>query len=106
MASVLPKIKMYFFISMICLLINMSVFFTTLIQNDAQPDNFLSEYSYQEGEQLYQNESEENTLSKFAGATGGSFIPFFGLVNLIFGNTELPSEVTVITTIIITIIVS
>ena len=98
MASVLPKVKTYFFISIICLLINVAVLMTAVISADATPENYLGYDQATVGNEEAP-EYENVTALSMASSTAGSFVPFFSLVSLLF--LDLPVEFTVISALII-----
>ena len=103
MAGVLPKVKTYFFLSVICLLINFSVLFVSLINaEETNIDNFLGEAEYKDDNILIKDDSAE--LKDFVFSGGTSFVPFFSLVPLTYISDGLPDEMTVITGIVISII--
>ena len=102
MAGVMPKIGLYLFLSMICLMINLSVFFTVVIADENQSiDGFMGEATYTEDDLLIKDAS---ATSNIAFATGGSFVPFVSLVSIAMLGDKLPDEMTVITGLIIGII--
>ena len=81
MGAVFPKVKIYVFLSIICLLINISACCVALADND--------EYSsYLEYEDIDVKEIEPTevnvTLANFGFAAGSSFVPFFSIVSLLF----------------------
>ena len=107
MAGVLPKVKTYFFLSMICLFINFSVLFVSLIATaDTNMNTFTGEAIYKNESMLIEDDSAE--LKDFVFAGGTSFVPFFSLVPIAFPRDEIrdkiPNEMTLITGIIISII--
>lgn len=75
MADVTPKIKTYLFISLICLLINLGVYITSLVS------------------------SPNNALNGFILSTMTSFLPFFDIVSMAFLN--LPSDIFIMMGIIL-----
>ena len=101
MASVLPKVKTYFFISIICLLINVAVLMTAVISADATPSNYLG-YDQADVGTKEAPDFENVTALSIGASTAGSFVPFFSLVPVLF--LDLPIEFTVISALIITII--
>ena len=102
MAGVMPKIGLYLFLSMICLMINLSVFFTVVIADENQSiDGFMGEATYKEDDLLI---NDESATSNIAFATGGSFVPFVSLVSIAMLGDKLPDEMTVITGLVIGII--
>ena len=102
MAGVMPKIGLYLFLSMICLMINLSVFFTVVIADENQSiDGFMGESTYTGDDLLIKDES---ATSNIAFATGGSFVPFVSLVSIAMLGDKLPDEMTVITGLVIGII--
>lgn len=102
MAGVMPKISLYAFLSVICLLINFSVFATSLIETpETDYQGFLGETEYTDKD-LLENEGDA-VIGNFVLAGGSSFIPFFSLVSLAI-ISDLPSEVTAITGIVLAII--
>ena len=101
MASVLPKVKTYFFISIICLLINVAVLMTAVISDDATTSQYL-EYDQANVGTKKAPDFENVTALSIGASTAGSFVPFFSLVPVLF--LDLPIEFTVISALIITII--
>lgn len=102
MAGVMPKIGLYLFLSLICLMLNLSVFFTTLIDSDSEINNFMGETDYSGTDLSHYDEGV--SLSGFVFATGGSFIPFVSLISIALIGESLPIEMTVITGLVIGII--
>ena len=103
MAGVMPKIGLYLFLSMICLMLNLSVFFTVLIDDENQNiDSFMGESAYTDQDLLTDNDDAD--LGDFAFATGGSFVPFVSLISIALLGESLPFEMTVITGLVIGII--
>ena len=103
MASVMPKIGLYLFLSMICLMLNLSIFFTVMINDENQNiDSFMGETTYTDEDLLTDNEDAD--LGTFACATGGSFVPFVSLISIALLGESLPVEMTVITGLVIGII--
>ena len=103
MAGVMPKIGLYLFLSLICLMINLSVFFTIMINDENQNiDSFMGESIYKDQDLLTENEDAD--LGNFAFATGGSFVPFFSLIPIATLGEGLPIEMLVITGLVIGII--
>ena len=101
MASVLPKVKLYFFISIICLLLNVAVLMTAVISADATTSKYL-EYDQANVGTKKAPDFENVTALSIGASTAGSFIPFFSLVSFLF--LDLPVEFSVISALIITII--
>jgi len=102
MASVMPKIGLYLFLSIICLMINLSFFFTAMIVNENQNiDSFTGKATYKEDDLLIKDES---ATSNIAFTTGGSFVPFVSLIPIAISGETLPPEVTVITGLVVGII--
>ena len=103
MAGVMPKIGLYLFLSMICLMINLSIFFTAMIIDENQNiDSFMGESTYKEDDLLIEDDSAD--IGNFAFATGGSFVPFVSLISIALLGDSLPIEMTVITGLVIGII--
>ena len=103
MAGVMPKISLYLFLSIICLMINLSVFFTVVIANESQDiTGFMDEATYTDADLL--TVEEDADLGTFAFATGGSFVPFVSLISIAMLGDDLPIEMTVITGLVIGII--
>ena len=102
MASVLPKVKTYFFISIICLLINIAVLMTAVINIDATSSEYLGYDQADVGSDKAPEDYENVTALSIASSTAGSFVPFFSLVSLLF--LDLPVEFTVISALVIAII--
>lgn len=102
MAGVMPKVKFYAFLSIICLMFNVAIFTTSLL-SDASTDisGFTSEDTYTDDDVLIDNESA--VLTNFVTSAGTSFIPFFNLLPLAT-ISDLPLAVSVIAGIVITII--
>ena len=102
MAGVMPKIGLYLFLSMICLMINLSFFFTAMIADENQNiDSFMGEATYKEDDLLI---VDDTATSNIAFATGGSFVPFVSLIPIAISGETLPSEMTVITGLVVGII--
>lgn len=105
MSGVLPKVTAYAFLSVICLLINVALFMTALINVDTVDINsFVGSDTYSIGEDTAPSNYSNISASSFALTTGGSFIPFFSLLTFTTYLGSLPLAVTVVTTIIIGII--
>ena len=106
MGSVLPKFKTYLWLSIICLLINISVFVTVVIaDNTADIDNFLDSTADDDVTLVRDTPGDYNaTIENFALSTGGSFIPFFSLISLALLGGGLPLILTTFTGLIIGII--
>ena len=103
MAGVMPKIGLYLFLSMICLMINLSIFFTAMIVDENQNiGSFMGESTYKEDDLLIEDDSTD--IGNFAFATGGSFVPFISLISIALLGDSLPVEMTVITGLVIGII--
>ena len=103
MAGVMPKIGLYLFLSMICLMINLSVFFTVIINDSNQNiEGFMGESTYTDQDLLIEDDSAD--IGNFAFATGGSFVPFVSLISIALLGEGLPVEMTVITALVIGII--
>ena len=98
----MPKIGLYLFLSLICLMLNLSVFFTTLIDSERDIDTFMGEADYSGTDLASYNEN--GSLGSIALATGGSFIPFVSLISIALLGEGLPVEMTVITGLVIGII--
>ena len=101
MGSVLPKVKTYFFISIICLLINVAVLMTAVISAGQTTSEYLGYDQANVGNEETP-EYENVTALSIASSTAGSFVPFFSLISFLF--LDLPIEFTVISALIITII--
>ena len=101
MASVLPKVKTYFFISIICLLINVAVLMTAVISAGQTTSEYL-EYDQANVGTKKAPDFENVTALSIGASTAGSFVPFFSLVSFLF--LDLPLEFTVISALIVTII--
>ena len=103
MAGVMPKIGLYLFLSLICLFINFSIFFTIMINDENQDvTGFMGESIYKETDLLTDNEDAD--LWDFAVVGGGSFVPFYSLIPIATLGGSLPIEMTVITGLVIGII--
>ena len=99
----MPKIGLYLFLSMICLMLNLSIFFTAMIVDENQNiDSFMGESTYKEDDLLIEDDSAD--IGNFAFATGGSFVPFVSLIPIALLGDSLPVEMTVITGLVIGII--
>ena len=102
MAGVMPKIGLYLVLSIICLMINLSFFFTDMIADENQNiEGFMGEAIYKEDDLLIK---DDTATSNIAFATGGSFVPFVSLIPIAISGESLPSEVTVITGLVVGII--
>ena len=101
MGSVLPKVKTYFFISIICLLINVAVLMTAVISAGQTTSEYLGYDQANVGNKEAPNFENVTALS-IGASTAGSFVPFFSLVSFLF--LDLPVEFTVISALIVTII--
>ena len=98
----MPKIGLYLFLSMICLMINLSFFFTAMIADENQNiEGFMGEATYKEDDLLI---VDDTATSNIAFATGGSFVPFVSLIPIAISGESLPGEVTVITGLVVGII--
>ena len=103
MAGVMPKIGLYLFLSIICLMINLSIFFTAMIVDENQNiESFMGESTYTGDDLLIEDDSAD--IGNFAFATGGSFVPFVSLIPIALLGDSLPVEMTVITGLVIGII--
>jgi hypothetical protein len=102
-ASVMPKVGLYAFLSIICLLINISLFATALIDSDVDIETFIVSDEYD----VYDDEVDDyanTTATDFVIATGGSFIPFYSILTISTYIGTIPDIVTVLTAIVFTII--
>lgn len=82
-ADVLPKLKWYLFISMICLMINISACTVAYMQSG----QVLNDYALFEEDEIDIYNVEESTnisTGNFALAVSTSFIPFVDIINLAF----------------------
>lgn len=106
MASVLPKVKNYFFLSVICLLINLSVFATSVIASESTGNDINDFLDYNENDDYsFEGDLPEDTNASIEGfvlSAGSSFVPFFSLLPL--STMSLPDVFLVFSGIIITII--
>ena len=121
MAGVMPKVMFYAFLSMIVLLINLSVFSTSLIATPNNINNFLGDdpfipetppntdlTKYVDNKDTYTEddmlENEGDTaISNFVLASGSSFIPFVSIISLAI-ISDLPIEMTIFTGLVLGII--
>lgn len=86
--KVLPKFKIFFFLSIICMLVNIGACLVALANdNMADTDEYLSTNEYD-----YESNIEEGdtnvTVLNFATGVGSSFIPFASIINLVFLGLE------------------
>lgn len=82
MSDVLPKAKMFLFLSIICLIINVSVCVVAFADQDIEYNKYLDhkEEYYYTGEMP--DTGNNITIGNIAVATGGAFIPYFSVVNV------------------------
>jgi len=100
MTSVMPKVKLYFFLSIIVLLINLSVFGVSLLNaspsiesyTGTDPVGFTGDIP----------EDANATVRNFVLSSSSAFIPFFSIVSLLI--LDLPDELTVFTGIVLGVI--
>ena len=104
MGAVLPKISLYLFLSVICLLINFAVLVTiiTMQGSAVETDNFLGYNSYDFTNQI--PDDINVTISDFAFTGGFSFVPFFSLVPITMMEIDIPLAFTMIHALIIVIL--
>lgn len=104
MGGVLPKVSIYAFLSVVCLLINISLFFTGLIdEGTTDTTNFLKSNT----ENIYADSTDDYTnksAGDFAIATGGAFIPFYSLLTISDYFDALPLALSVVIAIVVGII--
>jgi hypothetical protein len=103
MGSVLPKAKLYLFLSVVSLLISLSVFTVALIDTPrSNSEDFLT---INTDNNLNPNDNQDinATMLGMGLSVGFSFLPFFNIANiLILG--DLPLQFTIFTSIIFAII--
>lgn len=106
MSSVLPKFKIYMWLSIICLMINLCVFVGVVIaDNTADVNNFLDNSDTDDVEFNRDLPNNYNaTTTNFAISVGTSFIPFFSLIPLSLMGSDLPSIMTTFVGLVIGII--
>lgn len=99
----MPKVKMYLFLSIICLLINFCVFATALINI---PTSNVDDFYVTDDKEVNVDDSNvlNTTITGLGLSAGFSFVPFFSVVSLVFYFPSLPDLVTVFTSIIFVII--
>lgn len=106
MGAVMPKFKTYIWLSIICLMINISIFCTVLISdNTASIGNFMD--SSEDDEYGFTGDLPENTnatIQNFILSSSASFVPFFSLVSLALLGGDLPLLMTTFTGVVIAII--
>jgi len=80
MGAVFPKVKVYVFLSIICLLINISACCIALA-DDTEYDSFLESEDTSFSDDI--NETDVGAIN-FGFSAGSSFVPFFSIVGLLF----------------------
>jgi len=82
MASVLPKAKMFLFLSIICLIVNISVCVVAFADQDIKYNEYLENKDdlYYSGE--FQDSGNNVTIGNVALSTTSAFIPYFSIINL------------------------
>lgn len=91
-ASIIPKLKWFLFISIISLLINVSACCVALLNNEQN----LSEYTIFSDEEIETVEVKDKTnitTSTFAVAVTTSFVPFVDLINLAFLGLDIVTNI-------------
>lgn len=80
MGAVFPKVKIYVFLSIICLLINISACVVALADDEEYNSYFESE------DTSFSDDINETDVSalNFGFSAGSSFVPFFSIVGLAF----------------------
>lgn len=103
MGAVFPKVKVYLFLSVICILINLCVFMTVLISTGVSDSSYIGTNNKELSVDVDNNANL--TVGTLAVSTGSAFLPFASIVSLVvyFGDT-LPTEVTIFTGLILGII--
>lgn len=94
MASVIPKIKMFLFISFIALLINISACAVAYLNSEQS----MTDYTSFTDEEIKTYEAKDDTnisVSNFAFATGTSFLPFIDIINLAFLGLDLVTSIII-----------
>lgn len=104
MAGVMPKVGLYLFLSLICLMLNLSIFFTALAQSEVDINSFVNSEDYAVSGDL--PDDTNATIRNFVLSTGSSFVPFFSLLSIAMVGEDLPLPVTVMTGLVIGIISS
>ncbi|PNX49478.1 MAG: hypothetical protein BV457_01585 [Thermoplasmata archaeon M9B1D] len=81
MGNILPKAKMYVFLSLICLIINISVCLVAMATQNIDYNNYLESEEYK-----YTGEMPDTgtnvSIGNFVLGTTSSFLPFFSIVPL------------------------
>ena len=96
----MPKAKMYIFVSIICLLVNTCAFVSALIDTPTTDieSGFLSYTDTDEPENL------TSELVTYGVSSGLSFLPFASIVSLVLLGYDLPTIVTVFSSMILGVI--
>lgn len=96
MGNILPKAKMYVFLSIICLFINLSVCVVAMATQSIDYNNYI-EYESKDFPEKYTghipNDSTNVTLATFVLGTTSSFLPFFSIVPLVLLNIDTTATV-------------
>lgn len=95
MAGVLPKVKMFLFLSIICLIINICVCCVAMFNQNVEYTEYISnKIDYEYGGEI-PDSGNNVTFANFALATGGAFIPYFSIVNLAVLNLDVSISVII-----------
>jgi hypothetical protein len=90
MASIIPKLKLFIFLSMISLLINISACCVAYISSEP----VLTDFTQTSNENLdIIPENSNITATNFLVATGTSFIPFVDIISLAFLNLDFITSI-------------
>ena len=85
MGAVFPKVKIYVFLSLICLLLNISACCIALVDDEEYNSYIDTDQDITIEGEIPENESGTNvTLGNFAISAGTAFIPFFSIVSIAF----------------------
>ena len=86
--KVLPKLKVFFFLSVLCMIINIGVCIVAFADsNTANTDYYLGTDSYQYQDNI-ESEGTNVTALNFIGGTATSFIPFASIISVAFLNLD------------------
>jgi hypothetical protein len=99
MSGVTPKIKLFLFISIICLLINLSICLVALANNSQNINDYTSSTDININT-VESNGTQNVTANNFVIASATSFLPFVDLVNIGLLLPNLDTMFLVIVTII------
>lgn len=100
--KVLPKFKLFFFLSIICMLVNISVCIVALASTNTADTSYFTDTNSYDYQGNIEDDDTNVTALNFATGIGTSFIPFASIVNLVF--LDIDANVFIFITIIITII--